>query len=299
MTTNTLEYLQALEGRCQLSDTEQAQFNQITKGQEGETLLATALDNVPDINYIADLQLGEKYHETQIDFVVLTPQSIFLIENKHYQSSYQFTDGHLYSRNHKRVDNPFLQMHDARECFMHHFPELSHQFKIMSILTFSHPQFSLRGDLSAQGTYFLPNEFHQFKHLFSYGKTPKLLFIKKQILSKNTNLEEKYMTVKRRPLHEVASGIKCPHCKKIILECGTDISSSNYIVCSYCHSSLKKSALIYAALKDLYLIKGEPITSREARHWIGDVGISRHSIYTILKKNFKSKGDKFYIHYFL
>ena len=36
MTTNTLEYLQALEGRCQLSDTEQAQFNQITKGQEGK-----------------------------------------------------------------------------------------------------------------------------------------------------------------------------------------------------------------------------------------------------------------------
>lgn len=107
------------------------------------------------------------------------------------------------------------------------------------------------------------------------------------------------MTVKCRPLHEVASGIKCPHCKKIILESSTDISSSNYIVCSYCHSSLKKSALIYAALKDLYLIKGEPITSREARHWIGDVGISRHSIYTILKKNFKSKGDKFYIHYFL
>ena len=97
MTTNTLEYLQALEGRCQLSDTEQAQFNQITKGQEGETLLAIALDNVPDINFIADLQLGERYHETQIDFVVLTPQTIFLIENKHYQSSYQFIDGHLYS----------------------------------------------------------------------------------------------------------------------------------------------------------------------------------------------------------
>ncbi|WP_323703731.1 nuclease-related domain-containing protein [Mammaliicoccus sp. Dog046] len=273
--------IESLMKRTELSQDILQKYDNYKKGKEGEEKFLKVLQSIKGLNYIYNLQMKNSY---QFDFIVVTDQCIYQFEIKNYSGNYEYRNGNLITQNDLVIKYPFAQL-DRNEHFLRQvLKSLNIHHKVKSYVVFTNDYFRMTGDTDTSFMIF-PTQLNYLKQLLlnsTYEQTHSLTTSLKNL---NQPFNHDYYIRPNYQFENVKPGIRCTHCLNII-EYELEYKKKE-VTCHFCKEKSNRKALILNTLNELFLIKGEPFTMREARIWCN--GIHRNSLAAIIKGNFKAK----------
>ncbi|EKU50068.1 nuclease-related domain-containing protein [Staphylococcus massiliensis] len=272
------QYWLSLEGRVDDFEIE-SKIAKVKAGLEGEAIFQKQLPVHPRIPYLQNFYFNP-YHPLEIDFLIINRNQLLLFEIKHFIGDYTFEGGDLRSSSDFRIPNPLSQLTKQSNALRQLLQQESLNLPMSAHLVFTNPNFTLTGSIPNRDHILLPTELHKIPSLF---KRPITKDFQTRDLLQSHSLGHYPLSQKPIKYTGVKPGIKCPGCKKVgHIYVGR---RKKYVDCTFCHSRLRRADLYLYNINELYYLKGEPFTAKEAQSWLGEGDDT--TIRVLLKKNYK------------
>ncbi|WP_394877152.1 nuclease-related domain-containing protein [Mammaliicoccus lentus] len=277
-------YLKALNGRLEQNETTRELFRQI-KGIEGEELIKQILDQELKLNYVHDIELDIN-NKVQIDFLIVDDEKIMNLEIKHYKGDYYIIDNQLKNSYGNIFQTPFQQMKRAEFELELMKSKLDIKRTVESYLIFTNPTFTLHTEIPHRNQVLLPTELHKIPKLIKNYKIEE----NKIILNRIKTLKKDFSKIYPKnllPFDQINPGLRCPQCRKIgHIQLN---SHKRFGECMYCSKKIARQLLYLENLKELYILKNEPFTLKEAQIWCDG---NEWAIRKLCNKYFKKEGQR-------
>jgi len=291
-----LQFYQFLHSRKTLSTSETLRFDHLHKGYLGEQKLYHLLKSNPSDNRIAmfDLLLEHNDQEFQIDCLIITKSTIFLLEVKNFSGDYYFEDGKFYSvRSRKEIRNPLLQLQRTEFLLKQLLQNLNVHLTVQPYIIFSNEECTLY-QVPLTLPIIFPTQLKRF--------IPSLHVNEGNLTDYHTKLANSFASMhKKQSIHltlpevnreQLKCGITCQKCVNFL-----KVFNHYLFKCSNCGSKEKIEPAVMRSVFEFHtLFPQGKITTCVIYEWIGAI-IPRPRVRRILLKNMVTVGERKHRHY--
>lgn len=290
--TSLLRY-EVLHSRKQLSSRESQRYEQLKKGFIGEKRLEVFLrtDTYQNIIPLFDCLFEVDEREFQIDCILLTSDTIFLLEVKNYTGNYYIQNNqvhHLSSK--KQIYNPVTQLDRTEFLFRKLLTNMRVNMKVRSFVVFVDFNFVLYGASEKLPMIFAP-QIKIFLQKINENTRPLLKDVK-QLADKLAHRCKESSAYERRPeyhLDELKRGVFCDRCLAELVR-----ENQYNFKCTRCEEKFNIDHVVLFAIAQYHLLfPKKKIRTRKIINWCGNQ-VSKNPIRRILSNNFiiSSKGNR-------
>ncbi|TDL98248.1 NERD domain-containing protein [Macrococcus brunensis] len=277
-----LNYYLSLQERCMLDESQRSDFVRTELGYSGEQ---SFVEMVGDYGVILwDATLSAPYlGSAQFDVLLITGSKIIHYDIKNFKGQFRFAGGRLVSSYNRQYDNPKHQLERAHSILERLMQQSGYTGKVESYLVFINEHFHVSGALD--DSWLMRGQLQE--HFKRYKKSvvqEYQLEIGRLLMDYNQPFDHLNQPI-RVPFSEVQPGVRCPECRRLVR---IDFNGKIYHECEKCRESVKVTEMLRASLDELYYVKGEPFTYREAMEWCGHP--SRSTLQRLLNQHFIKSG---------
>ncbi|WP_323702904.1 nuclease-related domain-containing protein [Mammaliicoccus sp. Dog046] len=281
-------YIEALQGKIEHLPKEMEETYAVMKlGYDVESEFARLLHETTDCWWIHDLQIKNQ-NKIQFDFIVINDETIIQFEIKNFSGDYFYEKQKLYRSTGFVSKDLINQFEVANDGLVRMIDKLKIDREVKSYIVFINPTFTLHGDLRKRVNILLRSELYKLDNIlgtnFKYGENQ---MIYEMLKSLNQPFLSQFDNYKLVDFDQVNTGIKCIKCKKLI-EPNMFFDQKKYVKCNKCGDKIGRNHLIIQALKELYILKGKPISVKDSVEW---TGISKAALKRILYSHFSRVGQ--------
>jgi len=280
-----------LATRTTLTPKQRSYYDQLSKGYLGEKKLQSIIREnsyqniIPLFGHI--FEVGQT--EIQIDCLLITANTIYLLEVKNYTGEYYINNNQIFHlQSHREIYNPLNQIERSTFLFKKLLEELDIKFDIKSYVVFINDEFHCY-EVSRRLPFIFPKQIRRFLNKVN-GSAPAYLDYAKDISRKllsRTKLNSKYEQLPEIKPESVNHGIFCPGCDYPISRKGRF-----KLQCNICKKTYDSNYLLLRTVSEYHLLfPDEKITVENITNWSGNV-FSKNYIQRFLKNHLKmiSKG---------
>ncbi|MBT2600992.1 MULTISPECIES: nuclease-related domain-containing protein [unclassified Oceanobacillus] len=142
--TRDLMLYDLLVHRMDFSNKERQIYEKIKQGYEGERRFDQLCDEIDGNNLILqDLLFTHNNTTFQIDSVIITKDTIYLLEIKNYKGEYIYENDRLIKMPNIEIIQPLHQLHRSEALFRNLMTGFKYTLPIKSLVIFIHPHFTL------------------------------------------------------------------------------------------------------------------------------------------------------------
>lgn len=270
--------------RGQLSKDEILYYSYLEKGFLGELAFDALVDHLDaDWLILNDLQLEVNYSSFQIDKVIITPTTIYLIEIKNYEGDYYIDGEHWYSTSKLEIKNPLTQLKRSESFFRRLLHGFSSHLPIKSYLVFINPKFYLY-NAPLELPIIFPTQTKRFIDQIT-NTNLKLKNTHNEIATKLSSMHQKdipYINIPPYKYKDIKRGTICPSCFRFY----SNRSYIGYFFCDFCNSKEKLEDAVIRSIEEFNVLFPElPITSTRITDWCQVV--SKRYLQKLLPKKFQ------------
>jgi len=258
-----------LQRRKELTSAEASHYNIFSKGFVGECVFEGILreEKLMNILPLYSLLLNSRESECQIDALLLTKQTIYLIEVKHFGGDYLMQDGKfIYLRTKKEMKHPLAQSERTTFLFKKVLEIIGIKMAVQNYVVFTNSEFMLY-NAPVDLPFIFPGQIRQFLHRINANAEPITDEHEKiaTILSSQHKEQSRY---ERRPaytMEELDMGMFC-------WKCNGEFKRKNrqHVICDVCQSTIHiKTALLNSVAEFQFLFPDEKITVKRIFEWCG------------------------------
>lgn len=280
----SIHYYSALKNRSHMTVEQQDDYVTQFYGYIGEMQFVDLLRNINSV-VLWDISLYHQYlKRAQFDVIVLYERKLIHYDVKNYKGHFHLQGNQLLEQYGKKLKQPDDQLFRAEEIMRKVFEEHGIPYEIESYVVFINKDFYLAGE-------------HR-PHWLTTGQLNRHL---KRYMRTNHNIEENievgnFLMCQHDPkqnvnlpvkadINDIKRGIKCSECLQLQ---SVTYEKKKYHHCSACGKKFSMHSLLFHNLQELYYLKGEPFTLKEAVEWCDYP--PRTSVHRILKKYFVKMG---------
>lgn len=284
-----LTILRLLKPRMELSEKDLNNYWSHEKGFTGELKFdQLLLEHLPnEWLVIGDLLLEHNNTYFQIDNVLISQETIYLIDVKYFKGDYFIESDNWYSEfSHKEIKNPLVQLERSESLFRRYIQVIGFNFTIESYLVFNHTEFTLY-KAPRNPSFIFPSQLNRFMNkLKKTAVNPKEKHVKlAQKLDEGHIEKNPYLRIPHYSYDRLEKAIICKKCGSFISHV-QDYS----IICNQCgHKENVQSAVLRSVEEYRILFPDRRITTNYIYEWCGKIILEKR-IQRILGKNFKMIG---------
>ncbi|WP_066191371.1 nuclease-related domain-containing protein [Gracilibacillus timonensis] len=289
-----LRIYQALQDRLPFSSQDKTTLQNLQQGYQGETQLESLLTErlSPSVLLLNDLYLQLGTTTFQLDSLIITGDTIFLLEVKHYAGNHKYEEKNWYKLPHQEITNPLLQIQRS-ESLLRRWLQTHHvHMQVESRLVFTHPQFFLyqapllkQFIFSSQLSAFIKS----MNRAAPAGKKERE--VAQQLVSADLG-DYPYPELPAYSFTDLQKGIRCHSCGRLALS-----STGWNLTCSRCGAADNMEEALLRHIVELQLLfPDDKLTSKLVYEWSGGI-ISRKRIKRLLEKHFKPVGEHSWVYY--
>lgn len=297
MPPKSLLIYDALRPRKTFSPQDKQRYKQIYKGFIGEKRFEKHIKDgdypnvLPLFGYL--FEVGDR--EFQIDCILLTANTIFLLEVKNYTGDYYIENNKVIHLETKReIFNPINQLKRTEFLFKKLLDELKITCKLRPLVLFVNHNFMLY-DVPVGAPIVFPSQINRFLQKINANVEPitsQTEHIAKTLIRKR----KKTSTYERIPEYELSQLNEGVFCK----DCFAGLKRVNKfkIICANCKKTYKADDLVLYTVAQYHLLFPEKRISTQAIvDWCGGF-FSKNSIRRILAKNLRQKSNGAHSYYY-
>jgi len=275
-----LKILRSLNVRMNLSDKDKLSYHKLEKGFKGELAFDERLQELScNCMILNDLLLEANNTIFQIDSLLFTAEKVYLFEVKNYEGDYYVQDNKWYTINHKKINNPVLQLERSDTLFQQVMHDSKFNLPLESYLIFIHPEFNLYQS-PLNSPIIFPTQLNRFMGKLTFH-SKKLSPHHKNIANKLLSLQLKDSPYKRFPTYEhkdLVKGIICRSC----------LAFTNHIngiiMCHNCGHSEKVDTAILRSIDEYKLLfPDKKVTTSAIHDWCKIIKCEKKIRRTLLK----------------
>lgn len=285
--TSLLLY-EALHPRKNLSPREKQRYEQLHKGFIGEKKVKELLHSIQLANVIPLFNCLFDVEETeiQIDCILLTGDTIFLLEIKNYVGDYFLENDKIYSvQTKKQIRDPLIQLERADYLFNKLLEQLQVNMKVRSYVAFVNKHFTLY-NASLQLPMIFPSQIKRFLQKIDANGSA-LMKSTEQLAEMLVRVRKEKSEYERLPEYDITQlkrGVFCKECFKKLERKGQQTFS-----CLHCIQDFHINDLIRHAIAQYHLLfPDKRITTKSITEWCGHV-FSRVFVSKFLNKELNRK----------
>lgn len=288
----------ALLPRHTFSPQEKQYYEQLYKGFIGEKRLEKHIVNghYPNVLPLFDCLFEVGGREFQIDCILLTSDTIFLLEVKNYTGDYYIENGNVFHlQTEREIFNPIDQLKRTEFSFQRLLDNLKINYKVLSYVLFVNHNFMLYG-VNVHSPIIFPSQIKRFLQKTNANVNP-ITERTKRIAKTLRNKSKESSTYEKLPEYDF-NGLK----RGVFCEtCFTDLTRKTKfkITCTKCDKTYPIDKVVLFAVAQFHLLfPNRKITPKSIAEWC--LGFfSKNSIRRILVENLKIKlnGSHSYYYY--
>ncbi|CAG9608973.1 nuclease-related domain-containing protein [Pseudoneobacillus rhizosphaerae] len=289
-----LRIMRYLYLRMRLSSKEVNRYFNLVKGYIGEQKFDVWLESLSNGWIILnDLLLEINNTIFQIDSLLFSERSIYLIEVKNFEGDFYIENERWYTLAGKEIKNPLDQLDKNESLLRQLLQELGISASIKPYLIFVNPDFHLY-QASMNLPIIYPTQLNRFFKRLN-EEPPFLEREQLKIAEKLMSLHLKDNPYSRIPFYnydQLKKGTFCYSCHSFDVEL-----LGNKIVCNkcYCHEDVE-AAILRIVEEITILFKDQKITTNVVQEWCGVIG-SKKTIRRVLMKNFRQMSHGMHSYY--
>lgn len=280
-----LYYHALLNGKKNVSSQEARRYDQIFKGYLGERRLEEILLQLDQSRVFPLFNLLYEINgsEFQIDVVLLTSNTIYLLEVKNFTGDYIIENNKIYSLHSRtQIYNPLHQLERTEYLFKKLLDNFNIKMKISSHVVFINPRFVLYG-AQVQSPFLFASQVERFLKRIVDATRPltQKIYVLAEKLSKASNQSSIYNRFPKINKSEIKKGTYCIHCFQSLERKG--ITSFH---CKNCNKQFKNEEIILQIVYQRYVLFPEDqVTVGKVAGWCNHK-ISKPTIRRILTDHF-------------
>lgn len=275
---------EVLLSRKSLTSKEMRQYERLSKGFIGENKLRQHLQKLDATNALPlfDCLFEVNGQEIQIDCLLLTAQTILLLEVKNYSGDYYLQNNKVYhlETNHE-IYNPINQIERTEFLFNQLLREMRVDFSVRSFILFINRDFMLYGADQRMPMIF-SSQVERFlnKQLENAGRmTDRLGHFAEQLIARQ-KAQSRYERLPTYSFSDLKRGLFCWRCHGELMRDG-----QLYFSCGSCAEAFHiDDVVMYALAQFQLLFPEEKITTKIIQEWCGGV-VSRTFMSRFLRKS--------------
>lgn len=275
---------EALHARKGLSPNEQRRYEQLQRGFIGEKRLEKIIKegNFENIIPIFDCLFEVNDQEFQVDCILLTTDTLYLLEIKNYTGDYYLENNRIHHLQTKQeIYNPLNQIERTEFLFKKLLDDMKLTVPVSSYIIFINPNFMLY-EAPLHQPFIFTSQIHRFLKKIN-ANTYTLSRQSEQIAERIIAQTKEKSTYERLPNYkkqELTPGLYCYHCQSKLVRVGRI-----YCTCSHCEKNIRMVDAITDAIAQYHLLFPENnITARKINEWIGEE-VTPAFMIKILKKH--------------
>lgn len=293
--TSLLRY-EALTSRKHLSPGDKRRYSLLQKGFAGEKRLATVLQSqhyrnmIPLFNCLFEIM--DK--EFEIDCLLLTSDTIFLLEVKNYTGNYYIENDHIHHfPSNKQIYNPVTQLDRTEFLFERLLSDMQVNMKVRSFVVFVNYNFVLY-EASLQLPIIFPSQINNFLEKTNRN-APVLTNNVKQLAKMLISRRKDSSTYERVPSYSMGELQKSVYCES----CLSKINRYNRynFTCSNCERTISTTDVVIHSVAQYHLLfPEEKITTSNIFKWCGQC-FTENYIRNVLANHLTAKSTGRHTHY--
>ena len=271
--------------RNALSTKDKYYYRNLESGFEGELIFDEWLKPLRgELIFLSDLTFEFNNSHFQIDSLLISPKTIYLIEVKNYEGDYYIEGNKWYSLSKKEIKNPLIQMQRAESLLRQLFQYHKINYYIEAYLVFVNPEFYLY-ETPINSPIIFPAQRNRFisKIKKNRGKlNSKSFAIANKLLSLHVD-EAPFTKLPFYDFQEINKGVFCQRCRSTL----TEQKQLRLLVCTNCKFKEGTEQAILRSINEFELLfPKNKITKASIYKWCNKVKSQRY-IKDILIKHFK------------
>lgn len=283
--TSLLVY-ETLHARQSFSSKKRRLYEQLRKGFSGEHKLTTYL-KASDLNHVIplyDCLFEVNNRELQIDCLLLTSDTIFLLEVKNYTGDYYLKNNELhYVQTNTQLYHPLTQLKRTEFLFKQMLHELKINWQVRSYVVFVNHHFMLY-NASIQDPIIYPSQIERFLQKTN-ANAPALSERVERLANTLLKKRKQHSDYARLPtyrMEQLKRGVFCKYCVTKLKR-----KHQYSLICSACkHLYTVDEVVLFAIAQYDLLFPKKKITTGAIVDWCGHQ-FSRQTIRRVLHKHLK------------
>lgn len=266
--TSLLRY-EALSSRKYLSPVDKRRYSRLHKGFAGEKRLATTLQSqhYRNIFPLFNSLFKSMDKEFEIDCLLLTSDTIFLLEVKNYTGNYYVENDHIHHfPSEKQIYNPVTQLNRTEFLFKRLLSDMQVKMKVRSFIVFVNYDFVLY-EASLQLPIIFPSQINSFLEKTNRNAPALSINIKQlaKMLIHRRKDSSSYERVPPYSMEELKKGVYCKYCLSKI-----NRYNRNNFICSNCERTVSATDVVLHSIAQYHLLfPEEKITTNNIFKWCG------------------------------
>lgn len=280
----------SLNVRMNLAAQDKRHYLNLEKGYQGEVFFDQLTAKLQcNMYFINDLCLEFNRSVFQIDTLILSQNTIFLIEIKNYEGDYQYDSEEFRGvLSNNEISNPLDQLKRSKSLLRSLLKSHGVNLPIEGYVIFVNPEFTLY-QAPLNTSIILPTQLNRF--LKKFNETPsKLQHQHKKLADLLISMHQTKSPYTRLPAYEydqLQKGIACTSCHSF----GVSIEEKKF-VCDQCGAAEDVDSAVLRNINEFSLLfPDKRITTNYVHEWCNVVK-SKKTIRRILLQNFTSVGSR-------
>lgn len=286
--------MRSLNARKDLTVSEKFHYQNLEKGYEGEMKFDQLTESLlKECFIINDLLLEFNHSYFQLDSIVISQNTINLIDVKNFSGDYYLESENLFNvSSHREYNNPIIQLKRSSALFRQLLQSLKFNFFVDSSIIFINPEFTLYQAPMDQPI-ILPTQVNRFLKDLS-ALPSEMNESHRQLAKKLISLHQTknpHSFVPKYPIEQLRKGVMCPRCY-----CLTQTIEGKKCKCSKCgHVESLNSAVLKSVNEFKLLFPDQKVTTNIMYDFCKI--ISKDTLGKILRRNFKILGSHQWTYY--
>src|SRR5690625_1035022 len=279
---------EALDSRREMSSDELERYRRLEKGFFGEKMLLDQLNSIDRSKVLPlfDFLFEIENQEVQIDCILLTSETIFLLEVKNYSGDYYIKNNKIYHLNtNLEIYNPITQLERTEFLFKKLLQEMRIKFSVRSYVIFVNPKFFLyQSPIQSRFIHYGQIDRFLSKATHHEGRLTSRVVKLKEELSKRKKDRSKYEVLPEYKLEDLRRGLFCKKCQSGLVRKG-----QLFLYCNRCKCKFHLYDMLLYSIAQFHLLFPEKkITTKQITDWCGNL-FSRVFVSRFLKRHLRMK----------
>ncbi|OEH53328.1 hypothetical protein AQ616_16645 [Oceanobacillus sp. E9] len=293
--TRDLMLYDLLVHRMDFSNKERQIYEKIKQGYEGERRFDQLCDEIDGNNLILqDLLFTHNNTTFQIDSVIITKDTIYLLEIKNYKGEYIYENDRLIKMPNIEIIQPLHQLHRSEALFRNLMTGFKYTLPIKSLVIFIHPHFTLY-QAPVKTPFVLPTQVQSFVQKIKRNSTNIIIKHQQQIAEQLLKLHTSPSPFQNTPKYQykdLKKGIYCHDCNHYF-----NHANGKYLVCNYCGKKEDVNTSVLKSVEEIKVLFPDlKITTNRVQDWCAIIS-SKKRIRKILSENYEVKGNSQWTYY--
>ncbi|MGE8203482.1 nuclease-related domain-containing protein [Heyndrickxia sp. NPDC080065] len=290
-----LKILRCLNMRMNLSAKEASYLLTLVKGFKGEQKFDEWLEDLSgDWLILNDLLIEMNNNVFQIDSVLISQKTTYLIDVKNYEGDFYIDADKWYTLSGTEIKNPLLQLKRSESLFRQLLQDLRFHSSIEAYLIFVNPDFYLY-QAPRNLPIIFPSQINRFLNKINMRSFPlkdKHSKFAQQLIDYHLQ-ESPYMKIPDYHYDQLEKGITCAFCHSFV-----SIFNRDILLCHKCGAKEEITAAVIRSVEEIkMLFPDKKITTNTVHKWCRIIN-SKKTIQRILSRNFNIMGhgkSSFYV----